>query len=104
MSHSSFDSYKIKDLILGHMSGPSPTCEERQIASAEEWGLLKTTAVTWTGWDPSAHKVPPQEYWGSSRLEVKQGDVIVTKAGPRHRVGVAVYVDRTPLGLLSPEK
>jgi type I restriction enzyme S subunit len=82
------------------MSGPSPTCEERQIASAEEWGLLKTTAVTWDGWDHTEHKVPPKEYWGNHRLEVRSGDVLVTKAGPRHRVGVVVYVDETPPHLM----
>ncbi|MFI7892673.1 hypothetical protein ACIFUY_15615 [Streptomyces sp. CACIS-1.16CA] len=32
--------------------------------------------------------------------EVEVGDVVVTKAGPRHRVGVAAYVDHTPSRLL----
>ena len=100
MSDTSFTLHKIKDLISEHMSGPSPTCEERQIASAEEWGLLKTTAVTWNGWDQTAHKVPPEEYWRNHRIEVKAGDVLVTKAGPRHRVGVVVYVDKTPPRLM----
>jgi type I restriction enzyme S subunit len=100
MSDASFESHKIRDLISGYMSGPSPSCEEREIASAEEWGLLKTTAVTWQGWDPTAHKVPPPEYWKNYRIEVKRGDVLVTKAGPRHRVGVVVYVDRTPPRLM----
>jgi type I restriction enzyme S subunit len=100
MSDASFDSHKIKDLISGHMSGPSPTCEERQIASSEEWGLLKTTAVTWQGWDHTAHKIPPPEYWKNYRIEVKAGDVLVTKAGPRHRVGVVVYVDKPPPRLM----
>jgi type I restriction enzyme S subunit len=100
MCEESFGSHRIRDLIRSHMSGPSPTCEERQIASADEWGLLKTTAVTWKGWDPTAHKVPPPEYWGNHRIEVKAGDVLVTKAGPRHRVGVVVYVDKTPPRLM----
>src|SRR5207302_669179 len=29
-------------------------------------------------------------------LEVRRGDVIVTKAGPRHRVGVVAWVDFVP--------
>ena len=60
----------VRDLIVHHASGPSPTCDERNIASSEEWGLLKTTAVTWSGWDATAHKVPPRQFWGNSRLEV----------------------------------
>lgn len=86
---------RVRDLILRHVSGPSPTCEEREVHDAREWGLLKTTAVTWNGWNESAHKVLPEQYWGSSHLEVHAGDVIVTKAGPRHRVGVVARVTST---------
>ncbi len=92
--------YKVKELITSHMSGPSPTCDERQVADEEEWGLLKTTAVVWDGWNPKAHKVPPRQYWNNPRLEVHPGNVLITKAGPRERVGVVVYVDETPPKLM----
>ena len=88
--------YSVQEVIEGHFSGPSPTCEERQISSDEEWGLLKTTAVTWSGWDYTKHKVPPKSHWGNNRIEIRPGDVLITKAGPRHRVGVCVYVLSTP--------
>lgn len=96
MSEQKFVRVKLKELLTHYMSGPSPDCEERNVADSSEWGLLKTTAVTWNGWNPNAHKVPPASYWGNKRLEVRKGDVIVTKAGPRHRVGVVAYVDDTP--------
>jgi len=85
----------VRDLIIRKFTGPSPTCEERPIASDEEWGLLKTTAITWDGWREGAHKVPPKSYWGNKSIEVQSGDVLVTKAGPRHRVGVVVHVEST---------
>lgn len=85
----------VRDLIQKKFTGPSPLCEERQIASDEEWGLLKTTAVTWDGWNESAHKIPPQSYWVNESIEVNAGDVLITKAGPRHRVGVVVHVAST---------
>lgn len=85
----------LQHLIERKFTGPSPTCDEREIASADEWGLLKTTAVTWDGWDESAHKVPPRSYWGNRSIEVRRGDVLITKAGPRHRVGVVVHVANT---------
>ncbi|WP_068545915.1 restriction endonuclease subunit S [Thalassotalea crassostreae] len=91
---------KVKDLISHHMSGPSPTCEERQMASHSEWGLLKTTAVVWNGWNPNAHKVPPKIFWNDKSIQVKDKDVLITKAGPRSRVGVVVYVDETPPHLM----
>lgn len=90
----------LRDLVTHVASGPSPTSEERPM-SGDEWGLLKTTAVTWQrGWSPSAHKVPPRSYWGNRSLEVQAGDVIITKAGPRHRVGVAAYVREAPPRLM----
>ena len=91
---------KVRTLITHHMSGPSPTCEERNMSDSSEWGLLKTTAVVWEGWNPNAHKVPPKIYWNNPKIQVKSGDVIVTKAGPRDRVGVVVYVDSTPPNLM----
>jgi len=100
MNDSYLQTYKVRDLLIEHVSGPSPNCEERNIQSDNEWGLLKTTAVVWDGWNPNAHKVPPQEYWNKHHLEVKSGDVLVTKAGPRNRVGVVVYVDKTPPHLM----
>jgi type I restriction enzyme, S subunit len=75
--------------------GPSPTCDERNVESSEEWGVLKTTAIQWTGWREGEHKTLPEHFWGAKSLEVRKGDVIVTKAGPRHRVGVSSYVNET---------
>ena len=42
------------------------------------------------------HKTLPQSFWNKPNLELKAGDVIVTKAGPRHRVGVPAWVDYVP--------
>ena len=84
----SWNHTQVKNVIIKLFCGHSPTCEERRIANNDEWGILKTTAITWNGWNENAHKVPPPKYWGNEKIEVKKGDVLVTKAGPRHRVGV----------------
>jgi len=58
--------------------GPSPTCEERNIEGDAEWGVLKTTAITWeSGWDWSKHKTLPQVFWGRSDIEIR-------KVTPKH--------------------
>jgi type I restriction enzyme, S subunit len=85
----------VGDVVARCYSGPSPTCEERNVRTDQEWGLLKTTAVTWAGWNEWEHKVPPSIYWHNKAIEVRPGDVLVTKAGPRHRVGVVVDVRST---------
>jgi type I restriction enzyme, S subunit len=84
--------FRVAEVVAARFSGPSPTCEERNIRG-REWGVLKTTCSTWeNGWDPTKHKVLPESFWGNRRLEVQVGDTIITKAGPRHRVGVPAYV------------
>jgi type I restriction enzyme S subunit len=87
----------VEDVIANSFCGPSPTCEERNIGDQFEWGVLKTTAATVdSGWNWRAHKVLPQAFWHQHHIELCKGDVIVTKAGPRHRVGVAVWIDFVP--------
>lgn len=95
MSDLDWSNCLIGDLIERHFCGPSPDCEERQVFDDREWGVLKTTAITWAGWDETAHKVLPKAFWNQPELEVRSGDVLVTKAGPRHRVGVVCHVTST---------
>lgn len=91
----SMNVHRLSDLLYSHFSGPSPTCIERNVRG-NEWGVLKTTCSTTEGWNWRAHKVLPPAFWNLTRLEVKCGDSIITKAGPRHRVGVASFVDFVP--------
>jgi type I restriction enzyme S subunit len=92
-----WETKQVRDVILKHFCGPSPTCEERNIENSDEWGVLKTTAITWaTGWDWRKHKVLPKVFWNQPDIELRVGDVVVTKAGPRHRVGVSTWVDEVP--------
>jgi len=87
----------VQDVIAAYFCGPSPTCEERNIRDNEEWGVLKTTAATREkGWDWTKHKTLPRVFWNKPQIELKKGDVIVTKAGPRHRVGVTAWIDYVP--------
>lgn len=87
---------KVEDVITDYFSGPSPTCEERNVRG-DEWGVLKTTATTWEhGWDWRAHKTLPRSFWGREHIELRARDVIVTKAGPRNRVGVSSWIDFVP--------
>lgn len=97
---SPWSQFAVRDVLLDHFSGPSPTCDERNIRGSE-WGVLKTTCSTWDyGWDWTRHKVLPLSFWGKARLVVRKGDSIITKAGPRHRVGVPAYVSEIPSRIL----
>jgi len=95
-----WEEFNVSDVLQRSFSGPSPTCEERNIRGSE-WGVLKTTAITWqNGWDWTKHKTLPKAFWNQPESEVRCGDVLVTKAGPRHRVGVTACVDFVPERIL----
>jgi type I restriction enzyme S subunit len=94
--HGEWEAAQVQDVIAGFFCGPSPTCDERNIHD-DEWGVLKTTAATKeNGWDWTKHKTLPRAFWNKPQIELKKGDLIVTKAGPRHRVGVTARIDYVP--------
>jgi type I restriction enzyme S subunit len=83
----------IADVIVAMDAGWSPQCDD--IAAAEgQWGVLKTTAVQWCEFQPHQNKALPPTLHPINELAVAEGDVLVTRAGPRKRVGVVAAVRR----------
>lgn len=74
--------------------GWSPQCE-REPASENEWGVLKTTAIQDGFFLDNEHKKLPGTKTPKPRLEVKAGDLLVTNAGPRSRCGIICLVKHT---------
>ena len=69
--------------ILKSFCGPSPTCEERNIDGSAEWGVLKTTAITWeNGWDWKRHKTLPQTFGISQALSFVRATFSSRKLAP----------------------
>jgi type I restriction enzyme, S subunit len=93
----------LSEIITSQDSGWSPQCEDRP-ALPNEWGVLKTTAVQWSGFDPQQNKALPGGLVGRPELEVRPGDVLITRAGPVNRVGVACSVYATPSRLMLSDK
>jgi len=81
----------VETLIDSIGSGWSPDCEVIT-ADNDEWGVLKTTAVKWRGFNPSENKKLPAKLQPRVGLEVLAGDILITRAGPSERVGVIAYV------------
>jgi type I restriction enzyme S subunit len=89
-SHSvSWRQQTVADVILTLDAGWSPRCEDRPAADGE-WGVLKTTSVQWSSFDPGQNKSLPSSFTPKPELKVESGDILVTRAGPRKRVGVVV--------------
>ena len=81
--------------------GWSPNCDSAPAVQGK-WGVLKTTAVTWQGFNDVENKELPSNLKPKPEHEVAIGDVLVTRAGPNTRVGVVAYVYQTrPMLMLS---
>ncbi|MCR1770928.1 hypothetical protein EXE55_12055 [Burkholderia glumae] len=79
----------IADLRVGW----SPKCLDRQ-AIAGEWGVLKLSAVTGGRFDSTANKALPPKLRPLPELEVRSGDVLITRgSGVTRLVGAAVFVE-----------
>lgn len=75
--------------------GWSPQCEKEPSDDDSVWGVLKTTAVQPGDFQPRHNKRLPASLTPRPLLEVREGDVLVTSAGPRARCGVAALVQKT---------
>ncbi|MGF1500463.1 MAG: restriction endonuclease subunit S [Paracoccaceae bacterium] len=87
-------------ITLGHVvldvaQGWSPKCENHASCSNDVWGVIKTTAIQPAKFLPQENKELPKNLQPREWLELNQGDVLITRAGPRTRVGVACMVKRT---------
>ncbi len=72
--------------------GWSPRCETFPASTAENWGVLKTTAVQDGFFLEDENKELPDHLSPKENLEISAGDVLMTCAGPRARCGVACWV------------
>ena len=83
--------------------GWSPDCESISTPIGE-WGVLKTTAVVWEGYQDCENKRLPSHLQPDPNYQVKVGDVLMTRAGPNSRVGVVALVDNTQGKLMLSDK
>jgi type I restriction enzyme S subunit len=83
-------------------SGWSPVCDSEPAANGE-WGILKTTAVVWSGYNPLENKKLPSNLQPRYQAVVEADDILITRKGPRERVGVVVHIPLTPPQLMMPD-
>jgi type I restriction enzyme, S subunit len=94
---------KLQKYLRNIEQGWSPNCESEN-ASPFEWGILKTSSVTWEGYKENENKKLPLNINPKKRYEILEGDVLITRAGPNSRVGVVAYVDKTRSKLILSDK
>lgn len=95
---------RLKHLVNGIEQGWSPECEGR-LADEEEWGVLKAGAANAGTYREEEHKALPAALQPMPELEVKPGDVLITRAsGTADYVGSFAYVYSTRPKLMLSDK
>ena len=95
---------ELGNLVTTMDAGWSPQCESHPRSNPENWGVLKTTAVQSLAFDCVQHKELPLKFEPRPQHEARVGDILVTRAGPKNRVGISCVVDKTEPRLMISDK
>ncbi|ENM5843496.1 restriction endonuclease subunit S [Vibrio mimicus] len=85
-------------------AGWSPACPPEASPNNDTWGVLKTTAVQNMEYWEHENKVLASSKEPRPQYEVKKGDILITRAGPKNRVGVSCLVQATRPKLMISDK
>lgn len=85
-------------------AGWSPACLPEPSPSEDIWGVLKTTAVQSFAYLQDQNKTLPPTNKPRPQYEVSKGDILITRAGPKSRVGVSCLVTETRQKLMISDK
>jgi type I restriction enzyme S subunit len=85
-------------------AGWSPACPPEASPDNTKWGVLKTTAVQTMEYREYENKILAENKEPRPQYEVKNGDILITRAGPKNRVGVSCLVQNTRPKLMLSDK
>jgi type I restriction enzyme S subunit len=94
-STSNFSEVPLQELIGRIAQGWSPKCDLTREALPDEWAIITTTAVQPMQYLDNQGKPLPEELVPRPGIEIKNGDFLMTRKGPRKRAGVACLVRST---------
>jgi type I restriction enzyme S subunit len=72
--------------------GWSPKCESSGSDDPNDWAVIKTTAIQPIHFTASENKRLPSMLQPRPSIQIQAGDVLITRAGPRSRVGISCVV------------
>ena len=88
--------------VLSVEQGISPVCENRT-KDEGEWGVLTLSAVSRGKFRAEEHKTLPPDVVPQPRYEVKEGDLLITRANTPNLVGDVSVATGVPPRLLLPD-
>jgi len=93
----------VEQILTGIDAGKSPDCPDIP-AQSDEWGVLKVSAVRSDGFRAEENKVITNSVYINAAYEVKDGDLLITRANTYELVGLTCLVKNPPLRLLLSDK
>lgn len=99
-----WESVVLDEAISTIDAGWSPECLNHPRRDEFTWGVLKTTSVQQLRFLPNEHKELPASLSPRPQYEIRLGDILITRAGPKHRVGICCVVDVAPPRLMISDK
>ena len=84
--------------------GWSPKCERYNVVDDDSWAVIKTTAIQPCDFLFEENKALPISLSPREKHEIKVGDILITRAGPKSRCGVCCMVKKTKKRLLNCDK
>ena len=87
---------KALSTLIGDIhQGWSPKCDTNWQPKSGEWAIIKTTALQPLMYNDQEAKPLPSNLVPRPNIEVKAGDLLMTRKGPRNRTGVVCLVRET---------
>lgn len=93
-SGAKYSAVRLGDVIADLQNGWSPKCHNRQ-ANDGEWGVLKVGAVSFGYYNESQNKALPDSLKPRPQYEVREGDLIISRANIARLVGACALVNKT---------
>lgn len=90
------------EVLMSIDSGHSPKCHDRP-RNMDEWGVLRLGAVTMCEYKEEEHKTLPSDVEPDRSIEVRAGDLLVSRKNTLELVGAAAYVWSTSGRMLLPD-
>lgn len=94
---------RLRDVIADLTNGWSPKCFDRP-ADENEWAVLKLGAVSFGSFNEKENKALPPSLAPEPALEIKPGDVLISRANIPRLVGACAHVTATRPRLLLCDK
>jgi type I restriction enzyme S subunit len=99
-----WESITLDEAISTIDAGWSPACLPSARDDESKWGILKTTSVQILRFLPHEHKELPASLTPKPQYQIEIGDILITRAGPKNRVGICCVVDDAPPRLMISDK